>query len=82
MLEVKSIDRSLGTPVSYAYAVKAGPWIFLTGHDPDFHAFVGGNAAGAQHINQRAIDFIMDPVPRQNCIRLETVEFALLWPSR
>ena len=29
MLEVKSIDRLLGTPVSYAYAVKAGPWIFL-----------------------------------------------------
>jgi hypothetical protein len=35
--------------------------IFLTGHDPDFHAAVGGNAAGAQHINQDAIDFIMDP---------------------
>lgn len=35
--------------------------IFLTGHDPDFHAIEGGNAAGAQHINQAAIDFIMDP---------------------
>jgi hypothetical protein len=33
VLEVKSIDRLLGTPVSYAYAVKAGPWIFLTGHE-------------------------------------------------
>ncbi len=32
--------------------------IFLTGHDPDFHALVGGNAAGAQHINQTAISFV------------------------
>lgn len=35
--------------------------IFLTGHDPDFHAALGGNALGAQHINQAAINFIMDP---------------------
>lgn len=35
--------------------------IFLTGHDPDFHASQGSNATGAQHINQAAIDFIMDP---------------------
>jgi enamine deaminase RidA (YjgF/YER057c/UK114 family) len=32
-LEVKSVPKLLGTPVSYAYAVKAGPWIFLTGHE-------------------------------------------------
>lgn len=31
--------------------------IFLTGHDPDFHA---SSNAGAQHINQAAITFIMD----------------------
>jgi hypothetical protein len=36
--------------------------VFLTGHDPDFHASVGGNALGAQHINQAAINFCMDPV--------------------
>lgn len=35
--------------------------IFLTGHDPDFHAFLGGNAVGAQHINQAAINFVTDP---------------------
>src|SRR5579864_8303643 len=35
--------------------------IFLTGHDPDFHALLGGNALGAQHINQDAINFITDP---------------------
>ncbi len=34
---------------------------FLTGHDPDFHATLGGNATGAQHINTAAIDFVMDP---------------------
>lgn len=36
--------------------------IFLTGHDPDFHALAGGNnAPGAQGINRAAISFIMDP---------------------
>ena len=35
--------------------------IFLTGHDPDFHAFLGGNTIGARNINAVAIDFIMDP---------------------
>ena len=34
--------------------------IFLTGHDPDFHGILGGHDDGAQHINNRAIDFIMD----------------------
>ena len=33
MLEVKSVPNLLGTPISYAYAVKAGPWVFLTGHE-------------------------------------------------
>lgn len=32
-LEIKSVDNLLGTPVSYACAVKAGPWLFLTGHE-------------------------------------------------
>src|SRR5580704_17699931 len=37
--EVKAVGNLLGTPVSYAYAVKAGPWIFLTGHEAfDFAA--------------------------------------------
>ncbi len=35
--------------------------MFLTGHDPDFHAQLGGNALGAQHINQAAINFILNP---------------------
>jgi hypothetical protein len=32
-LAVKSVARLLGSGVPYAYAVKAGPWIFLTGHE-------------------------------------------------
>ena len=32
-LEVKSIASLAGSGVPYAYAVKAGPWIFLTGHE-------------------------------------------------
>src|SRR5262245_19009161 len=33
MLEVKSYPNLLGTQVSYAYAIKAAPRIFLTCHD-------------------------------------------------
>lgn len=36
--------------------------IFLTGHDPDFHAQGGGNTPGAIAINNAAIDFVMDPI--------------------
>src|ERR1700739_939534 len=32
-LEVKSVTSIAGGGISYAYAVKAGPWIFLTGHE-------------------------------------------------
>src|SRR5262249_31354095 len=31
--------------------------IFVTGHDPDFHAFQGGNSLGSQHIIQQALAF-------------------------
>ena len=39
----------------------SGGSIFLTGHDPDFHALVGGNHAGAADITKAAIHFVMDP---------------------
>ena len=46
-LEVKSVRNLLGTPVSYAYAVKAGPWIFLTGHEGfDFERGVPDEVSG------------------------------------
>lgn len=35
--------------------------IFITGHDPDFHATIGYHAAGAMHINKIAIGYITDP---------------------
>jgi hypothetical protein len=31
--------------------------VFLTGHDPDFHGVLGGNASGAQNIISRGLDF-------------------------
>jgi hypothetical protein len=47
MLEVKSVPNLLGTPVSYAYAAKAGPWIFLTGHEAfDFESGIPEEVAG------------------------------------
>jgi enamine deaminase RidA (YjgF/YER057c/UK114 family) len=30
---VRSVKRFLGSDIDYAYAVKAGPWLFLTGHE-------------------------------------------------
>jgi hypothetical protein len=36
--------------------------IVLTGHDPDYHAYAGFyNSVGAQHIDQVAINYILDP---------------------
>ena len=38
--------------------------VFVTGHDPDFHAptGVGPNAPGARRINQAAISYVMNPL--------------------
>jgi enamine deaminase RidA (YjgF/YER057c/UK114 family) len=47
-LEVKAVEHLVGTGVPYAYAVKAGPWIFLTGHEAfDFAAGITEGVAGA-----------------------------------
>jgi enamine deaminase RidA (YjgF/YER057c/UK114 family) len=32
-ITVKSVERLAGSSINYAYAVKAGPWIFLNGHE-------------------------------------------------
>jgi enamine deaminase RidA (YjgF/YER057c/UK114 family) len=46
--EVKSVEHLVGTRVPYAYAVKAGPWIFLTGHEAfDFAGGVTEVVAGS-----------------------------------
>ena len=38
-IEVRAVEGLAGTALPYAYAVKAGQWIFLTGHEAfDFAA--------------------------------------------
>jgi enamine deaminase RidA (YjgF/YER057c/UK114 family) len=38
-IELRAVDHLAGSGVPYAYAVKAGPWLFLTGHEAfDFDA--------------------------------------------
>lgn len=54
------VTTLLGAALVAASTALAGS-IFLTGHDPDFHAVLGGNTAGARRINQVAISFIQDP---------------------
>jgi hypothetical protein len=66
--EVRSVENLLGTPVPYAYAVRAGPWLFLTGHEAyDWRAgtvdeAVSGPAGyplfGHHHKSRREADFI------------------------
>jgi enamine deaminase RidA (YjgF/YER057c/UK114 family) len=67
-LEVRSVERLAGTPVPYAYAVKAGPWLFLTGHEAfDWRSGTIGEAvsgppgyplSGTRHKSRREADFI------------------------
>ena len=52
---VGAVVLSLGSP---SWAVVGS--FFLTGHDPDFHASLGGNTTGGININNAAIDFVMD----------------------
>ena len=43
--------------VSGSVSASAQGGIFVTGHDPDFHAVLGGNTLGAKHIIQDALQF-------------------------
>jgi enamine deaminase RidA (YjgF/YER057c/UK114 family) len=46
-ITVKAVDRLAGSSVSYAYAVKAGPWIFLNGHEAyDFEKGLAAEVEG------------------------------------
>src|SRR5215467_3677928 len=70
-LEVKSANL-IGTPVRHAYAVKAGPWIFLNGHEAfDFATGVPQEVAGPSGFplwgrppSRREGDFILDRMRR------------------
>jgi len=47
-IEIRSVESLAGTAVPYAYAVKAGPWLFLTGHEAfDFAAGPAPEVEGA-----------------------------------
>jgi enamine deaminase RidA (YjgF/YER057c/UK114 family) len=73
-LDVKSVENLLGTPVPYAYAVKAGPWVFLTGHEAyDWETGLlddavlgppGFPAYGHHHPSRREADFILERMRR------------------
>jgi enamine deaminase RidA (YjgF/YER057c/UK114 family) len=48
VVTVKSVERLAGSATSYAYAVKAGQWIFLIGHEPyDFEKGLAPEVEGA-----------------------------------
>jgi hypothetical protein len=72
MLEVKSVTNLLGTAVSYAYAVKAGPWIFLNGHEAfDFASGIPKEVTGPSGFplfgrprSRREGDFILQRMRR------------------
>jgi len=73
-LEIKSVNNLVGAPISYAYAVKAGPWIFLTGHEAfdwetgkiDAHVSgpTGFPAYGTHHPSRREADFVLRRMTR------------------
>jgi enamine deaminase RidA (YjgF/YER057c/UK114 family) len=68
-LEIESIDGLVGTPISYAYEVKAGPWVFLTGQeafdwrtgtiDASVRGLAGFPAHGTRHPSRREADFVL-----------------------
>jgi enamine deaminase RidA (YjgF/YER057c/UK114 family) len=62
-LEVRSVDGLAGTAIPYAYAVKAGQWLFLTGHEafdfakgpaPEVEGHAGFPAFGAPRLKREA----------------------------
>jgi len=62
-LEVRSVDGLAGTGVAFAYAVKAGPWLFLSGHEafdfagglaPEVERHPGFPAFGAPRLKREA----------------------------
>lgn len=56
---ILSVDPNSGYPGQQTLGTVGS--IFLTGHDPDFHAVAGPNTVGAVEVNKAAINFITDP---------------------
>ena len=66
-LTIKSVERLAGSAVNFAYAVKAGPWIFLNGHEaydferglaPEVEGQVGHRLSGRPPLRREA-DYIL-----------------------
>lgn len=66
-LTVKSVERLAGSATSYAYAVKAGPWLFLSGHEaydfekglvPEVEGLAGNRLSGRPPLRREA-DYIL-----------------------
>src|SRR5256885_10963265 len=62
-IEVRAVENLAGTGVPYAYAVKAGQWLFLTGHEafdfatghaPEVEGHAGFPSFGAPRIKREA----------------------------
>src|SRR5262245_46260588 len=67
-LTVKSVERLAGSGASFAYAVKAGPWIFLNGHEafdferglaPEVEGPPGSRLSGRPPLRREA-DYILE----------------------
>lgn len=71
-IEVRAVEHLLGTGISWAYATKAGPWIFLNGHEAfDFAAGTPQAVAGPPGFplfglpkSRREGDFILERMRR------------------
>lgn len=49
-VEFRAVDRLAGIGIVYAYAAKAGPWIFLTGHEAfDFEKGLASEVEGPEN---------------------------------
>src|ERR1700741_2423394 len=66
-IETRAVEGLAGTAVPYAYAVKAGPWLFLTGHEafdfaagpaPEVEGPAGFPSFGAPRLKREA-EFIL-----------------------
>src|SRR5207302_1932702 len=62
-IEIRAVENLAGTSVPYAYAVKAGPWLFLTGHEafdfatghaPEVEGHAGFPSYGAPRLKREA----------------------------
>jgi hypothetical protein len=65
LLTVFSLCATLALAVALAAAPAAGATpggVFITGHDPDFHA-LAGNTTGARNIIRRAVEFVTSGNP-------------------